>query len=73
MRGPRLELLHAADLFVHAFQRRGEHLFALQGMLGCAREASTSRRSFSARFALLLACQSTLPIAHIAETVAQRL
>jgi hypothetical protein len=27
--GPRIELLHAADLLAHAFERRGEHLFAL--------------------------------------------
>src|SRR6516225_3069971 len=39
MRGPRLELVHAADLLAHAFERRGEHLLALQGALGCARKA----------------------------------
>src|SRR5262249_38086851 len=38
MRGSRLELVHAADLLAHALERRGEHLLALQGMLGCARK-----------------------------------
>ena len=71
MRGARLELLHAADFFVHAFERRGEDLFTLQGMLGCAGEASSSRLSFAARFAALLARQGPLPLTHVAETVAQ--
>src|SRR5262252_2205577 len=54
MRGSRLELVHAADLLAHAFERRGEHLLALQGVLGCAREACaplprTARRFSRAR------------------------
>src|SRR5260370_1697541 len=70
---PRIELLHAADLLAHAFKRRGEHLFALQGMLGSARKASASRRSLSAQRTAILACQGTLLIAHIAQMLAQRL
>src|SRR5260370_1542904 len=48
MRGSCLELVHAIDLPVHAFQRGGEHLLALQGVLGCARKARASLRPFSA-------------------------
>ena len=33
MRGSRLELAHAIDLSVHAFQRGGEHLLALLGLV----------------------------------------
>src|SRR5271165_3076121 len=73
MLGPRIELLHAADLLAHAFERRGEHLFALQGMLRCARKASGSRLSLSAHRTAILACQGALLIAHIAQTLAQRL
>jgi hypothetical protein len=73
MRARRVQLLHAADLLAHAFERGGKHLFALQGMLGCARKASASRRSLSARRKAILACQGTLLIAHIAQTLAQRL
>src|ERR1700730_9005133 len=72
MLGPRIELLHAADLLAHAFERRGEHLFALQGMLRCAK-ASASRLSLSSHRTATLACQGALLIAHIAQTLAQRL
>jgi hypothetical protein len=40
MRARRVELLHAADLLAHVFERGGKHLFVLQGMLGYARKAS---------------------------------
>ena len=53
---------------LHAFARGGKHLFALQGMLGCARKPSASRRSLSARRTAILTCQGTLLIAHIAQT-----
>src|SRR5215510_7791758 len=72
MRGSRLELVHAADLLAHAFERRGEHLLALQGVLGCAGKALASRRPFTARFTSLPARQGTLLIAHLAQTLAQR-
>jgi hypothetical protein len=58
---------------LHAFARGGKHLFALQGMLGCARKPSASRRSLSARRTAILTCQGTFLIAHIAQTLAQRL
>src|SRR5262252_1779571 len=72
MRGSRLELVHAADLLAHAFERRGEHLLALQGVLGCAREACAPLRPFSAHRAALFARQGALLIAHLAQTLAQR-
>src|SRR6516165_9710423 len=72
MRSSRLELVHAADLLAHAFERRGEHLLAPQGVLGCARKALASRRPFTARFTSLPARQGTLLIAHLAQTLAQR-
>ena len=53
---------------LHAFARGGKHLFALQGMLGCARKPSASRRSLSARRTAILTCQGMLLIAHIAQT-----
>src|SRR6516165_6077669 len=73
MRGSRLELAHAIDLSVHAFQRGGEHLLALQGVLGCARKACASLRPFSAHCTAFFARQGALPIAHLAQTLAQRL
>jgi len=73
MRGSRLELVHAIDLSVHAFQRGGEHLLALQGMLGCARKACASLRPFSAHRTAILARQGALLIAHLAQTLTQRL
>ena len=48
-------------------------MFALQGMLSCAEKASASRRSFSARGPTILARQRAFLIAHIAQTLAQRL
>ena len=73
MRGSRLELVPAADLFAHAFQRGGEHLLALQGVLGCARKACASLRPFSAHRTAIFARQGTLLIAHLAQTLAQHL
>src|SRR6516164_6403754 len=73
MRGSRLELAHAIDLSVHAFQRGGEHLLALQGVLVCARKACASLRPFSAHCTTFFARQGALPIAHLAQTLAQRL
>ena len=70
MRGSRLELAHAIDLSVHAFQRGGEHLLALQGVLGCARKACASLRPFSAHCTAFFARQGALPIAHLAQTLA---
>jgi hypothetical protein len=55
MRGSCLELVHAIELPVHAFQRSGEHLLAPQGMLGCARKACASLRPFSAHRAAIFA------------------
>ena len=72
MRGPRLQLVHAIDLPVDAFQRSGEHLFALQGMFGCAWKAFASPRPFAACFAALFARQSPFLVAHIAQPLAQR-
>src|SRR6516165_914599 len=72
MRGSRLELVDAIDLPVHALQRRGEHLFAPQGVLGCARKACASLRPFSAHRTAIFARQSTLLIAHLTQTPAQR-
>src|SRR5262249_49694473 len=72
MRGSRLELMHAADLPAHAFERRGEHLLALQRVLGCARKACASLRPFSAHRAALFARQGALLVAHLAQTLAQR-
>src|SRR5215471_5324166 len=72
VRGSRLELVHAADLLAHALERRGEHLLALQGVLGCARKACASLRPFSAHRTALFARQGTLLIAHLAQTLAQR-
>src|SRR5262249_34642432 len=65
MRGSRLELVHAADLLAHAFERRGEHLLALQGVLGCTRKACAPLRPFSAHRTALFARQGTLLIAHL--------
>src|SRR5215510_4663849 len=73
MRGSRLELVHAIDLPVHAFQCGGEHLLALQGVLGCARKACTSLRPFSAHRTAIFARQGALLITHLAQTLAQRL
>jgi len=73
MRGSRLELVHPIDLSVHAFQRGGEHPLALQGMLRCARKACASLRPFSAHRTAIFARQGALPIAHLAQTLAQRL
>src|SRR6516162_8800262 len=73
MRGSRLELVHAADLLAHAFERRGEHLLALQGVLRCARKACASLRPFSTHRAAIFARQGSLLIAHLAQTLAQHL
>src|SRR6516225_4247319 len=73
MRGSRLELAHAIDLSVHAFQRGGEHLLAPQGVLGCARKARASLRPFSAHRTAIFARQGALLIAHPAQTLTQRL
>ena len=73
MRGSRLELVHATDLLAHAFERRGEHLLALQGVLGCARKACASLRPFSAHRTAIFARQRTLLVAHLPQTLAQRL
>src|SRR6516225_11650847 len=56
----------------HAFQRGGEHLLALQGVLGCARKACASLRPFSAHRTAIFARQGAFPIAHLAQTLAQR-
>jgi len=58
---------------LHAFERRGEHLFAPQGMLGCAGKAPAPRRSLSTHRTAVLACQGALLFAHIAQTLEQRL
>jgi hypothetical protein len=42
-------------------------------MLGCAGKGSTPRRSFAARFAALRAHQGPLLVAHVAQTLTQRL
>src|SRR5499427_2910450 len=72
MRGSRLELVHAADLLAHAFERRRKHLLALQGVLGCAGKACASLRPFSAHRAACFARQGALLVAHLAQTLAQR-
>ena len=72
MRGSRLELLHAIEFPVHAFQRSGEDLLAPQGVLGCAGKACASLRPFSAHRTAIFARQGTLLIAHLAQTLAQR-
>src|SRR5262249_42544122 len=72
MRGSRLELVHAIDLPVHAFQRGREHLLAPQRVLGCARKACASLRPFSAHRTALFARQGALLVAHLAQTLAQR-
>ena len=73
MRASRLQLLHAADFLAHPFERGSEHLFALKRLLGCTRKAFTSRRSFSARGTANVARQRSFLVAHIAQTLAQRL
>jgi hypothetical protein len=72
MRCPRLQLVHAIELPVDAFQRSGEHLFALQGMFGRAWKALTSWRPFAACFAAFFARQRPFLVAHIAQPLAQR-
>src|SRR5262249_57758038 len=71
MRDSRLELAHAIDLPVHAFQRGSENLLASQGMLGCAGKAYASLRPFSAHRTAILMRQGALLIAHLAQTLAQ--
>ena len=73
MRCPRLQLVHAIELPVDAFQRSGEHLFALQGMFGRAWKALTSRRPFATCFAALFARECPFLVAHVAQALAQRL
>jgi hypothetical protein len=68
-----IQLPHAADFLVHSFECGSEHLFALQGMLSCAGKASASRHAFSARGPAILARKRAFLIAHIAQTLAQRL
>ena len=68
---PRLQLLDAMDLPVHPFQGGCEYLFALQGMLGCAWKALSSRRPLAARFTPLCARQCALFVAHVAEALPQ--
>src|SRR5215468_10171923 len=65
--------VHPIDLSVHAFQRGGEHPLALQGMLRCARKACASLRPFSAHRTAIFARQGALLIAHLAQTLTQRL
>src|SRR5262245_41864328 len=50
VRSSRLQFLHALDLPVHPFQRGAEYLLALQGMLGCAWKALSSRGPLATRF-----------------------
>src|SRR5262245_66505747 len=50
VRSPGLQFLHAMDLPVHPFQRGAEYLLALQGMLGCAWKALSSRGPLATRF-----------------------
>jgi len=71
VRSPRLQLLHAMDLPVHPFQGGGEYLLALQGMLGCARKALSSRLPLAARFAPLRVRQCVFLVAHIAQALPQ--
>jgi YD repeat-containing protein len=73
MSGSRIQLAHAVDFLAHSFERCSEHLFALQGMLRCARKASTSGCSFSAHGSANLARQRAFLIAHTAQTPLQRL
>src|SRR5262249_57534031 len=73
MLGTRLQLVHAVELPVDAFQRSSEHLFALQGMFGRAWKALTSRRPFAACFPALCVRESPFLVAHIAQALAQRL
>src|SRR5215472_7291722 len=68
-RSPRLQLLHAMDVPVHPFQGGGEYLLALQGMLGCARKALSSRRPLAERFTPLCARQCVFFVAHVAHVV----
>jgi len=70
VRSPRLQLLHAMNLLVHPFQGGGEYLLALQGMLGCARKALSSRRPLAARFTPLCARQCVFFVAHVAQALA---
>src|SRR5262249_59080402 len=71
MCGRRFELLHAIDLAVHALQRSGEHLLAVEGVLGCARKACASLRPFSAHRTAIFARQGTRLIAHLTQALAQ--
>src|SRR5262249_37286939 len=73
VRSPGLQLLHAMDLPVHPFQRGRKYLLALEGMFGSAGKASASRHSFSARGTANVARQRSFLVAHIAQTLAQRL
>jgi len=73
MRGSRLELVHAIDLPCSRVSRRRRTPACAQGVLGCARKACASLRPFSAHRTAIFARQSTLLIAHLAQTLAQRL
>src|SRR5262249_59919012 len=72
VRSPRLQLLHAMDLPVHPFQGGGEYLLALQGMLGCARKALSSRGPLP-RASRRFARASVLALSRISRRLAQRL
>src|SRR5262249_1437597 len=72
VRGPRLQLLPTINFPVHTFQRRGEHLLALQGMLCGAGKAPASQGSLAARFPALGASQGPLLVAHGTQALAQR-
>ena len=73
MRGPHSKLFNAADFLAHVFERRSEHLLALQGVLDGARKARASSRPLSAHCAAILARERTLLVAHAAQSLTQRL
>ena len=73
MSGSRIQLAHTVDFLAHSFECRREYLFALQGMLRCAGKASASWRSFAARGPANLGRQRAFLIAHITQTLSQRL
>jgi hypothetical protein len=73
MSGPRIQLAYAVDFLAHSFECCSEHLFALQGMFRCAGKASASWRSFPARGPANLTRERAFLIAHVTETLSQRL
>src|SRR5947208_12964270 len=70
--GPGRQLRNARQLLVHAFERRGKDLLALERLVDRTGEAPTAWLGFAPTLTLLLAYQSAFLVAQLTHADAQR-